>query len=328
MSKSSQLKWCLIIIMMGIFYSCNRKPEFHFHYSDGTEIKDSTVIQFLKKQLPICVLEYDNTESYNIQTFFDSKITQKLKHYFEEDSLRRVSAMVIIENQTGDVVYLLNSDQLFAYSRRFKNTKMYGMLMSFEKGVKLTDTFSWIGRQGKQRYERGIQSLYSITPPSIDYQYPYDYYSCNEWKEFLEKLAISTKGADCKEGYPYPRYYFSTSLFDLTKIASLIQQNGYVQANNLFGDIKDENGDIIYSPGFVKGQLLQAESCNAIVKVLKRDTSKMIIFNYPISLRTEKGNRMGMIVSTKRYTIGLLSATKFGYNSVSGKEIIDLVSLF
>ncbi|WP_430406990.1 hypothetical protein [Fluviicola sp.] len=327
-NRHRYLLFILITLSIGLFYSCNQKPKLHFHYSDGTLIKDSTLIQFLMKELPVQVPEYDSTMSLEVQTCLDQKIEAKLNSYFQKGSMGKVSTMLILENKTGNVVYCRNSEALSIYSQRLQMMKMYGILLSFEKGVKLTDTFSWTGKYSKKKYDSTVARLYRMSPPSLDYKYPFDNYSCSQWKSFLQKLDVSENERDCADGEIYPRYYFRTSLFDLVKTGVLINRNGVVSANNLFGDVTDSGGEILHAAAFVKGSLLKTETCLSAKKILKRDPFDVIEFNYPIFLYTQKEMRNGMILSTKKYTIGFLSASKSGNNGFVTKEIYSLASLF
>lgn len=164
------LLFTLLILSIGLFYSCKKKPELHFHYSNGTEIKDSTVIHFLMKELPAQVPEYDSAMSLDVQTCLDQKIETKLNSYFQKGSLGKVSTMLILENKTGNVVYCRNSEALSVYSQRLQMMKMYGMLLSFEKGVKLADTFSWTGKYSKKKYDSTVARLYRMSAPSLEYK--------------------------------------------------------------------------------------------------------------------------------------------------------------
>ncbi|WP_341904313.1 hypothetical protein [Fluviicola taffensis] len=327
-NRHRYLLFISITLSIGLFCSCNQKPKLYFHYSDGTLIKDSTVIQFLMKELPVQVPEYDSTLSLEVQTCLDQKIEAKLNSYFQKGSMGKVSTMLILENKTGNVVYCRNSEVLSIYSQRLQMMKMYGILLSFEKGVKLTDTFSWTGKYSKKKYDSTVSRLYRMSPPSLDYKYPFDNYSCSQWKSFLQKLDVSENERDCADGEIYPRYYFRTSLFDLVKTGVLINRNGAVSANNLFGNVTDSDGEILHATAFVKGSLLKTETCLSAKKILKRDPFDVIEFNYPIFLYTQKEMRNGMILSTKKYTIGFLSASKSGNNGFVTKEIYSLASLF
>ena len=321
------LLFTLILVSMGVFYSCSKKSERHFYYSDGSEIKDSTVIQFLKQQLPLQVPEYDSTLSLGIKTNLDRGIEPIMARYFSEDPLRKVSGMVILENKTGNVVYCNISERLSIYGQRFQMMKMYGILLSLEEGVKLNDTFSWTGKYSKKKYDSTVSRLYRMSAPSLEYKYPFDTYSCSQWSAFLKRLDVSENERDCADGEIYPRYYFRTSLFDLVKTGMLINRNGFASANNLFGEIKNSDGKILHTPAVVKGKILKTETCLAAKKILKRDPFDVIEFSYPIFLYTHKEIRNGMVLSTKKYTIGFLAASKSGSNGFVTKEIYSLVSL-
>lgn len=320
-------KLVAFLLVMVVFTSCTEKKEVHFHYSDGTRIKDSTVIQFLAKQLPFQVKKYDSTLSLNVKTCLDRKLEQKLKVYFRKDTSRKSSAMVIMENKTGNVVYAQNSQHLSVYSQRLQLMKMYGILLSLEKGVKLEDTFSWIGKYSGENHTSTVARLYRMSPPSLDYKYPFDEYSCNEWSSFLQKLNVSEDERDCADGEIYPRYYFRTSLFDLVKTCALINQNGVASANNLFGDIKTPGGKMVHTSTMVKGEVLKMETCIAAKKIMKRDPFDLIEFNYPIFHYNQGELKNGMILSTKNYTIGFLAASKSAKSGFVTKEIYELVSL-
>lgn len=321
-------KLIFLSLMMGALYSCKEKREIKFHYSDGEEIKDSTVIRFLMKELPVQVPEYDSTISLDVQTCLDKKIETKLDNYFQKASIGKVGTMLILENKTGNVVYCRNSENLSIYSQRLQMMKMYGILLSFEKGVKLADTFSWTGKYSKKKYDSTVARLYRMSAPSLEYKYPFDNYSCDQWAAFLQKLNVSENERDCADGAIFPRYYFRTSLFDLVKTGVLINQKGFVSAYNLFGDIKDSGGKILHPVAFAKGKLLKTETCLNAKKILKRDPFDVIEFNYPIFLYTQREMRNGMILSTKKYTIGFLSASKSATNGFVTKEIYSLASLF
>lgn len=330
MFRTDRHRFLLFISMtlfIGIFYSCNKKPELHFHYSDGTVIKDSTVIQFLRKELSVQVPKYDSTISIDVQTCLDHKIETKLEKYFQRGTMGKVSTMLILENKTGNVVYCRNSESLSIYSQRLQMMKMYGILLSFEKGVKLTDTFSWIGKYSKKKYDTTVARLYRMSAPSLEYKYPFDNYSCDQWSTFLQKLDVSENERDCADGEIFPRYYFRTSLFDLVKTGVVINQNGYASANNLFGDIKDSDGKILRVSNSIQAKPLKTETCLAAKKILKRDPFDLIEFNYPIFLYSQREMRNGMILSTKKYTIGFLAASKSGNNGFVTKEIYSLASL-
>lgn len=326
-NRHRYLLFTLITLFIGLFYSCNKKPELHFHYSDGTVIKDSTVIQFLIKELPVQVPEYDSTLSLDVQTCLDKKIEKKLDSYFQKASIGKVSTMLILENKTGNVVYCRNSENLSIYSQRLQMMKMYGILLSFEKGVKLADTFSWTGKYSKKKYDSTVARLYRMSAPSLEYKYPFDNYSCEQWATFLEKLNVSENERDCADGEIFPRYYFRTSLFDLVKTGVMINQNGYSSANNLFGDLKSSDGKILHIADFVQAKPLKTETCLNAKKILKRDPFDVIEFNYPIFLYTQREMKNGMILSTKKYTIGFLAASKSANNGFVTKEIYSLASL-
>lgn len=322
------LLFTLVIMSIGLFYSCNKKPELHFHYSNGKLIKDSTLIQFLVKELPLQVPEYDSTISLDVQTCLDQTIETKLNSYFQKGYMGKLSTMLIMENKTGNVVYCRNSEALSVYTQRLQMMKMYGILLSFENGVKLKDTFSWTGKYSKKKYDSTVARLYRMSAPSLEYKYPFDNYSCEEWATFLQKLNVSENERDCADGAIFPRYYFRTSLFDLVKTGVLINQNGYASANNLFGDVKGGGGEILHAATFAKGSLLKTETCLNAKKILKRDPFDLIEFNYPIFLYTQREMRNGMVLSTKKYTIGFLSNSKSVKNGLVTKEIYSLVSLF
>lgn len=314
-------------MLAGMIYSCGKKTEVHFLYANGREIKDSVAIQFLTKQLLVQVPKYDSTKSQTVQTFLDPWIERIVNRYIAADSIRRVSSMVILENKTGNVVFCRNSEGLSVYSQRLQMMKMYGILLSFEKGVKLGDTFSWVGKYSKERHKLSVTRLYRMSPPSLDYKYPFDDYSCSDWSAFLQKLDVSENERDCADGEIYPRYYFRTSLFDLVKTGVLISQNGEASANNLFGTIKDANGTILHKPAFFKGKRLKKDTCISVRKIMKRDPFDVIEFSYPIFHYAHKEIRNGMILSTKKYTIGFLADSKSGSTGFVTKEIYTLASL-
>ncbi len=320
-------KLTTFILLIGIFTSCSQKKEVHFHYSDGIQIKDSTVIHFLANQLPVQVKNYDSTLSLNVTTCLDNRIAQKLKVYFRKDTSRKSGAMVILDNKTGNVVYAQNSQSLSVYSQRLQTMKMYGILLSLEKGVKLTDTFSWIGKYSKKKYDSTVARLYRMSAPSLEYKYPFDNYSCSDWSTFLQKLNVSEDERDCADGEIYARYYFRTSLFDLVKTCSSINQNGFASTNNLFGKIKSSDGEVIHNAASVKVKVLKTETCIAAKKILKRDPFDLIEFSYPIFHYNQGEIRNGMILSTKNYTIGFLASSKSAKSAFVTKEIYELVSL-
>lgn len=167
-----------------------------------------------------------------------------------------------------------------------------------------------------------------MSAPSLEYKYPFDNYSCSQWSAFLQKLDVSENERDCADGEIFPRYYFRTSLFDLAKTGVLINQNGYSSGNNLFGDVKSSDGKILHVPNFVQAKPLKTETCLNAKKILKRDPFNVIEFNYPIFLYSQREVRNGMVLSTKKYTIGFLSASKPGNNGFVTKEIYSLASLF
>ena len=327
MHKYTAIKWVLVWMSVIVFYSCGKKTEVRFLYSNGREIKDSTEIRFLTRQLLVDVPEYDSTKSQTVQTFLNPRIEREVNRYIAKDSGRKVSGMMILENKTGNVVYWKNSEELLVYGQRFQTMKMYGILLSFEKGVKLTDAYSWIGKYSRKKYDSTVARLYRMSAPSLEYKYPFDDYSCDQWSAFLKQLDVSENERDCADGEIYPRYYFRTSLFDLVKTGVLIHQNGAASANNLFGTIKDPAGNIIHKAAFVRGKRLKRDTCLSAKKVLKRDPFDVIEFSYPIFLFTHGEVRNGMILSTPKYTIGFLSDSKTGSNGFVTKEIYGLVSL-
>ncbi|MNY13938.1 hypothetical protein D3C86_1470960 [compost metagenome] len=205
--------------------------------------------------------------------------------------------------------------------------KMYGILLSLEKGVKLTDTFSWTGKYSHKKYDSTVARLYRMSAPSLEYKYPFDNYSCDQWSAFLKKLEVSENERDCADGEIFPRYYFRTSLFDLTKTGVLINQDGFTSANNLFGEVKDSDKKNRYKAKLVKGKLLKTETCLAAKKILKRDPFDVIQFSYPIFLYKHGEIRNGMILSTKKYTIGFLADSKSDTKGFVTKEIYSLMSL-
>lgn len=327
MHRLTAIKWVLVWLLAGIGYSCGKKAEIHFLYSNGREIKDSIAIQFLTKQLLAQVPDYDSTKSQNIQTFLDPRIEREVNRYVAADSIKRLSTMVILENKTGNVVFCRNSEGVSVYSQRLQMMKMYGILLSFEKGVKLTDTFSWIGKYTGDQHALSVTRLYRMSPPSLDYKYPFDEYSCSEWSAFLRQLDVSENERDCADGEIYPRYYFRTSLFDLVKTGVLISQNGEASANNLFGTIKGTDGTILHKTPIVKGKRLKTDTCLSTKKILKRDPFDVIEFSYPIFHYAHKEIRYGMILSTKKHTIGFIADSKSGSNGFVTKEIYTLASL-
>ncbi|WP_343632642.1 hypothetical protein [Fluviicola sp.] len=315
-------------MLFGVISSCsNPKKEVVFHYSNGRVIKDSTNIRLLTRQLLAQVPEFDSTKSQTIQTFLDPKMERSVNRYIGTNPKREVSGMIILENQSGNVVYWKNTEELSVYSQRFQTMKMYGMLLSFEEGVKLTDHYSWIGKYSKRKYDSTVARLYRMSAPSLEYRYPFDDYSCSQWSSFLQKLNVSENERDCADGEIYPRYYFRTSLFDLVKTVALIHQNGFTSAHNLFGEIKSPEGKSLHIPVLVKGKVLKTETCLAAKKVLKRDPFDLIEFSYPIFYYAHGEIRNGMVLSTKNYTVGFLSASKSGSNGFVTKEIYGLASL-
>lgn len=327
LNHSLLIKLVPVLILFGMVSSCNQKKEVRFLYSNGREIKDSTEIRFLTKQLLAVVPEYDSSKSQTIQTFLNPRIGREVSRYIAKDSGRKVSGMIILENKTGNVVYWKNSEELQVYSQRFQMMKMYGILLSFEKGVKLADSYSWIGKYSRKKYDSTVSRLYRMSAPSLEYKYPFDDYSCGQWSAFLKQLDVSENERDCADGEIYPRYYFRTSLFDLVKTGVLIHQNGVASANNLFGTIKDPAGNIIHKAAFVRGKRLKRDTCLSAKKVLKRDPFDVIEFSYPIFLYTHGEMRNGMILSTRKHTIGFLSASKSGSDGFVTKEIYTLASL-
>lgn len=327
LNLSLLIKLIQALILFGMIFSCGKKTEVRFLYSNGREIKDSTEIRFLTRQLLVDVPEYDSTKSQTVQTFLNPRIEREVNRYIAKDSGRKVSGMMILENKTGNVVYWKNSEELLVYGQRFQTMKMYGILLSFEKGVKLTDPYSWIGKYSRKKYDSTVARLYRMSAPSLEYKYPFDDYSCDQWSAFLKQLDVSENERDCADGEIYPRYYFRTSLFDLVKTGVLIHQNGAASANNLFGTIKDPAGNIIHKAAFVRGKRLKRDTCLSAKKVLKRDPFDVIAFSYPIFLFTHGEVRNGMILSTPKYTIGFLSDSKTGSNGFVTKEIYGLVSL-
>ena len=321
------MKLIPVLLVLGIVLSCGQKKKvLVFHYSNGEVIKDSSKIRFLVQQLPVQLPEYDSTTSLDIQTYLDKDIEQKVDGYFRKNSRGRVSGMVVVNNQTGDVVYC-NSNQLNVYSQRLQMMKMYGILLSFEKGVKLEDRFSWTGKYTQKKYDSTISRLYRMSAPSLEYKYPFDTYSCSQWSEFLQKLDVSEDERDCADGEIFPRYYFRTSLFDLVKTCALINQNGYTHAHNLFGTVKSAEGKVLHKAVLLKGKLLKTETCTSAKKIMKRDPFAVIEFSYPIFVFNGEEIRNGMVLSTKKYTIGFLSASKSGSNGLVTKEIYSLASL-
>ena len=315
-------------LVFGILLSCNReKKELVFHYSDGTVIHDSTQLRFLMRELPVQVAEYDSLVSLDVETRLDRQIEQKIADYSRSHSMKKINGMIVMDNQTGDVLYCANSSELNVYSQRLQLMKMYGILLSFEKGVKLTDHFSWIGKYSRKKYDSTVSRLYRIAPPSLEYQYPYDRYSCSQWSAFLQKLDVSENERDCADGEIFPRYYFRTSLFDLVKTGSLISQNGHVHAHNLFGEVKTTSGEVLHVAPYLKGKILKTETCTNTKKVLKRDPFDLIEFSYPIFFFSQGEMHKGMILSTKKYTIGFIATSKSGINDFVTKEIYSLASL-
>lgn len=327
MHKNTAIKWVLVWMSAIVLYSCGKKTEVHFLYSNGKEIKDSTAIRFLTKQLLTAMPEYDSAKSQSVQTFLNPRIEHQVNRYIASDPKRKVSGMMILENKTGNVVYWKNSEELLVYSQRFQTMKMYGILLSFEKGVKLTDAYSWTGKYSRKKYDSTVARLYRMSAPSLEYKYPFDDYSCGQWSAFLRQLDVSENERDCADGEIYPRYYFRTSLFDLVKTGVLISQNGQASAYNLFGTVKTPDGKVLHKRDFFKGKRLKRDTCFSAKKVLKRDPFDVIEFSYPIFLYTHNEIRNGMVLSTKKYTIGFLSASKSGSNGFVTKEIYGLASL-
>ncbi|WP_343748659.1 hypothetical protein [Fluviicola sp.] len=293
-----------IVQLLFLISSCSDTPEIHYRYSNGEEIRDSLSVKLLHRQLKLKFPELDTTQSLDVKTFLDWDLKGELDGLIQQTGEHRIPTMLVMDNETGKIVYSKNSRELAADTRRIGNTKLFGMLLSFEEGVKLSDTFSWVGKQSKREYARNIASLYRITPPSTDYTYPFDEYSCLQWAKFMDRIAVRYDDSVCFAGYPR---FFSVSLMDLVKTCSLIQRNGSVTGIHLLDVVTDEEG-MESRLGIPSGFVLRPESCISVKKVLQPvRASKSIEFCYRFSVGMGRETRRGIIMVTQTHTIGFLS---------------------
>lgn len=296
----------LIAFLAGIS-ACSQKKEIVFRYSDETPITDSLSLKFLERQLMVNYPELLGVHSLDAKTFLDLELKRKLDQLITQNGKKSIATMLVQDNETGTIVYCRNSKELSVDSQQIRNTKLFGMLLSFEEGVKLSDVFAWTGKQGKQKYEKTVASLYRITPPSTDYRYPYDAYSCLQWAKFMDKLEVRFDDSSCVDDHVR---FFPVSLMDLVKTGSLIQRNGSVRMVNLFEVVVNKDEGTFSPYGWKSGLVVSRESCTSVKEVLKpAKVSKIIEFKYRFSVHTAKGILRGMIVSTKTHTIGFLSTS-------------------
>jgi hypothetical protein len=180
------------------------------------------------------------------------------KHRFFLDSLykqNRLSniSIIVMNNSNGEIEncsFNTGSPRtLFDPNQEFKATDLYGYILTFDKGKNLNDTFaSEINRKAPQNYQIPssvtVSGSFTRTLGGNIMSRPYDYYSISDWSALAKKLDINL---DFSEYRPGRFSLIKTSLFDLVKTISIIQNNGESKVPIFIRSVQNERNQVIYS---------------------------------------------------------------------------------
>ncbi|MGV3612804.1 MAG: hypothetical protein ACO1N0_17720 [Fluviicola sp.] len=272
----------LIPFILLILVSCKKEIHHTFYYKEGTEIKNTTQLALLNMQLVKLVSKEDLNVNLKIKTTLSQKqsvdffrisndykntVLEHLKSNYPKhgsflDSLHmkgRLSniSVIVINNKTGEVENCNSNSQsaLFDPNMEHRALEPYGYIMTFDKGKALNDTFAFnLNPTNTPKYSPIFQIPAGVT---VSHSFikvpggggnimlrPYDYYPLSDWKKLEKKLEIDLDLSEYRTGH---FSWIKTSLFDLVKTISMIQNNGEGVNPVFIRSIRNETNNRIYT---------------------------------------------------------------------------------
>lgn len=263
---------------MTLLSSCNKEVKHTFYYTNGKIISDTNQLKVLDCELNSVLSKEELKEDLKIYTTFSSKqkndfeiistqyksyVLDTLKKAFPEnahflDSIHQINrlsnlSIISINNRTGEVencaFNTTYTGAIFENQLEHKAVYPYGYILTFEKGKDLEDTFAHevnhkLDNHYKMNWNYTIGQSFTIVPGGNIMIRPYYFYPRSDWESVNKRLYLNL---DLSEFHPRIMPTIKTSLFDLTKTISTIQNNGEYQKPFFIRKIYDSEEKVIYA---------------------------------------------------------------------------------
>ncbi|MBI1837234.1 MAG: hypothetical protein HYR91_08225 [Flavobacteriia bacterium] len=267
------------ILIFIISISCKEKSGNKYYYNNGQIIKDTNQIVLLELELKKIFPKNIKYQHFNIKTTLSKKydldfqkISDSYKKYVFDtliktyphfsnyldslNKLNRVSqnAIIVLNNKSGQIENLAfnNSNKDAIYTNRIENKaiKPYGYILTFEKSKNLNDTYSEsilskVDKQYRSQNNYTVAQSFSIIPGGSIMLKPYCFYPKSDWENLKKRLDINLDLKHFRTGI-IQSISISTSLYDLSKTISIIQNNGNKLTPLLIKSITTDKNKIIY----------------------------------------------------------------------------------
>ena len=246
------------------------------------------------------------------------KDSKSLDSIYRNHQLSKVSILVI-NNKNGEIENFSFSD---ISSERFKQnesnsraTRLYGYLMSFQKGISLKDSLiSYYDFYTKKPVYQSI-----ITPFIVNFQnsgpkkYHFSKYSKNDWRKLNRQLHIQSEFKYLNSSLgSLPNVH--TNIYDLTQTFSVIQRNGLYQKPLMIRKI-DSGGKNIYHLKNKVTRIIDEKTISKMKKLLnilmtqgwgvENYRKNKIIEDCIIYHGSISDNERWKIYTTDKYSIGI-----------------------
>lgn len=265
----------LIIILLA---SCNKEANHTFFYTNGSIIRDTNQLKALNRELNSILSKQELNGDLKIFTSFSNKQNQEfariskryasyvldtLKKTFPEkvrfldsmNSINRLSnvSIICINNITGEVENCAfnHSSELSIFENRLEHKAIhpYGYIMTFEKGKEVDDTFAYeVNQQLEDRFKMltnyTVSESFRYIPSANVMIRPYYFYPRSDWERINQNMHLNL---DLSEFEPRILPPIKTSLYDLTKTISTIQNRGDYQKPLYIRKVKNSQEKEIYT---------------------------------------------------------------------------------
>lgn len=274
----------LIVVLLSScgFGELDKKPHTKYYYSNGTIIRDSSLIELLNKEL--VSLNIGNSGSKIFCTLNPSEslefFTDSLRNLYVQsirennpDKLSFLDTMnqfllydvgvVVYDNSTGNTIYrqepktrLKNLESMMGYG---KSSRFLGMFLTMDKGFNIEDKY-----QAFQNWDDSVK-IYNEKNEVVDYWYndgkrtmkrlfylesggeipkfPYQEFVRNDWSEFASKLKIGIH-SECLSSGSFCE--IESNFIDLVESFMLVRNLGNKKNTSLVSKIIDSKGKVIY----------------------------------------------------------------------------------
>jgi hypothetical protein len=268
----------LPFLIMTLLSSCNKEVQHTFYYTNGKIIIDTNQLKVLDCELNSFLSKEELKENLKIYTSFSFKqkedfqsisnryksyVLDTLKNVYPEnvrflDSLNKINRLsgitiISINNKTGEVENCAFNDgsanTIFENRLEHKAVHPYGYIMTFEKGKDVQDTYAYeINQKLDDRYQMyrnyTVSQSFTVIPGGNIMIRPYYFYPRSDWESINNRLHLNLDLSEFHLGIVPP---IKTSLYDLSKTISTIQNKGYYQKPLFIRKVKNSKEKVIYS---------------------------------------------------------------------------------